>query len=320
MTEIILHAEPGVVMSWEDFQTQRPPFSIALDGFVSGQSKYSPSGPFANFNHHEEVDRLSTRSTCMQIFFSIKLGLFDSFQKEGKGFAHVFVNDADQDVCLSYWLLTNPDKAASVRWEDPLARFIVFEDFVDASAGAYPFDDTHKPDSLLKKQAWVFEPYTTARSERRLHSMTGQDLEELINTISDRITLFTENKSHSIEIEADPVIIGGGPDWKMIAETSGYGRTKIYASGTSAFVGMRKRNDGNYTYVLGKMSPFIPFPLIQIYKTLNEAENLESAHNLWGGSDIIGGSPRKTGSRLSPQEVEQIINNVILKTTSGVGK
>lgn len=312
MSEIILHAEPGVVMNWEDFQAQRPPFSIALDGYVSGQSKYSPAGPFANFNHHEEVDRLSTRSTCMQIFFSIKLGLFNSFKKEGKRFAHVFVNDADQDVCLSYWLLTNPDIAASLRWEDPLAKFLVFEDFIDASAGAYPFDDSHEPDSLLKKQAWVFEPYTSARSERRLHSMTEQDLIGLIEAISNRITLFAENKSQSIELEADPVVIGGGPGWKMIVERSGYGRTKIYASGASAFVGMRKRSDGNYTYVIGKMSPFIQFPLVKIYEALNNAENLESAHDVWGGSDLIGGSPRKTGSRLSPQEVEHIINQEIL--------
>ncbi len=315
MAEIILHAEPGVVMSWDSFQAQKPPFSIALDGYVSGQSKFSPSGPFANFNHHEGVDRLSTRSTCMQIFFSIKLGLFDSFSKDGKCFAHAYVNDADQDVCLSYWLLAHPDKAASVKWEDPLAQFIVFEDFIDASAGAYPFDDSNEPDSLLKRQAWVFEPYTTARGERRLHSMTGQELEWLIKSISDRITQFTENKGQSIEIDSHAEIIGGGPGWKMIFETSIYARTSIYASGTSAFVGMRTRNDGNYTYVLGKISPYVPFPLFKIYKTLNEVEKLESPHNSWGGSDIIGGSPRKTGSRLSPQEVEQIINNVIMDTT-----
>jgi len=311
MSGIILHAEPGVVMNWDDFQTQRPPFSIALDGYVSGISKYSPAGPFANFNHHEGVDRLSTRSTCMQLFLSIKLGLFNSFKREGKPFAHVFVNDADQDVCLSYWLMSNPDKVATLTWEDPFTRFLVIEDFIDASAGAYPFDDSHKPDSLLKKLAWVFEPYTAARSERRLHLMNGQDLIGLIEAVYHRITLFTENRSQSIEIDAEPEIIGGGPGWKMIVERSGYGRTKIYASGTGAFVGMRKRSDGNYTYVLGKMSPYISFPLVKIYEALNNSENLKSVDNVWGGSDLIGGSPRKTGSRLSPPEVEQIVNQVI---------
>ena len=313
MTEIILHAEPGVVMSWEDFKVEKPPFSIALDGYVMGQTKYCSSGPFANFNHHEAVDRLATRSTCMQIFFSIILGFFDSFRKDGRRFAHVYVNDADQDVCLSYWLLTHPDEASSIKWEDPLSKFIVFEDFIDASAGAFPYDDLNEPDSLLKRQAWVFEPYTTARSKRLLHSMTGPDLIQLIETISDRITQFADSEGQSIDIDTHPEIIGGGPGWKMIIETSIYARSTIYASGTSAFVGMRTRNDGNFTYVLGKMSPYVPFPLEKIYDTLNRVENLDSAHNAWGGSDIIGGSPRKTGSCLPSHELEKIINKILLQ-------
>lgn len=244
----------------------------------------------------------------------MKLGLFDSFRKNGKRFAHVYVNDADQDVCLSYWLLTNPDKVFSSDWNAPISQLLVFEDFVDASAGAYPFDDSHKPESLLKKQAWVFEPYVEARAKRKLHSMTGQDLIQLIETISDRITQFSMSEGQSIDIDINPKIIGGGPGWKMIVETSIYARTSIYKSGISAFVGMRTRNDGNYTYVLGKMSPYIPFPLLDIYQTLNEIENLESVHNAWGGSNIIGGSPRKTGSSLPPQEIEKIINKVIRAT------
>ena len=320
MTEIILHAEPGVVMSWEDFQAQRPPYSIALDGYVYGLSNYSAAGPFANFNHHEEVDRFSTRSSCMQIFFSIKLGLFEAFERQGKRFAHVFVNDADQDVCLSYWLLTNPEKLNSLTWGDPLSRLIVFEDFMDASAGAYPFDDSHLPDSLIKKQAWVFEPYTTARSERMLHTMTGPELEKLIIDISERITMYSHNEGQSIELEADPEIIGGGPGWKMILETTGYGRSALYSSGTSAFVGMRKRSDGNYTYVLGKMSPYISFPIVEIYEALNKAENLTSTHDAWGGSNTIGGSPRKSGSTLPPEDIERIINDVISSTSEKAGQ
>ncbi len=187
----------------------------------------------------------------------------------------------------------------------------MFEDFIDASAGAFPFDDSSEPDSLIKRQAWVFEPYTTARSKRILHSMTGPDLIRLIETISDRITQFSRSEGQSIDIDTQSEIIGGGPGWKMIVETSIYARTSIYASGISAFVGMRARNDRNYTYVLGKMSPYVPFPLVEIYQSLNKIENLESAHNAWGGSDIIGGSPRKTGSRLPPQELEKIINKVI---------
>ena len=150
--------------------------------------------------------------------------------------------------------------------------------------------------------------------------MTGRDLEELIAIISERITLYSQNKGQSIELDTVPEIIGGGPGWKMILETSGYGRSTIYSSGTSACVGMRKRSDGNYTYVLGKMSPYISFPIVEIYEALNKAENLTDTHDSWGGSNTIGGSPRKSGSALSPVDVEQIINDVILSTSEGSGK
>lgn len=311
MTNIMLHAEPGVVISWDEFQITKPPFSIALDGYASGQTKYSPTGPYANFNHHEDVDRLATRSTCMQIYFSIVLGLFDTFRKDGKPYAHVFVNDADQDVCLSYWLLTHPEKVNSSIHGSSLARLIVLEDLLDASGGAYPFDDSNEQDSLYNRQAWVFEPYTNAREERRLHSMSGEELIALINEVSHRISLFAENRGQSIKVDTQPVFIGGGPGWKMIVEKSGYSRASLYASGDKAFVGMRQRSDGNYTYVIGRMSPYVAFPLEQIYKTLNTIEDLDSIDNQWGGSNTIGGSPRKTGSRLSPEELEEAINRVV---------
>lgn len=311
MTEIILHAEPGTVLTWEKFQASKPPFSMALDGYVSGQTIYTSCGPYASFNHHEAVDRMATRSTCMQIFFSLKLGLFDTFQQHGKPYAHVFVNDADQDVCLSYWLLKHSETALNTSWLDPLARFLVYEDFIDASAGAYPFNDGGEPDSLFRQQAWVFEPYTKARSEQKLHAMTGTELVALIEEICDRISLFTQSKSGALDVDTTPEIIGGGRGWKLMVDTSIYARTTIYASGSHAFVGVRKRNDGNYTYVIGKMSPFITFPLLKILEELNTIENIQTAEDGWGGSDIIGGSPRKTGSTLPPEKIEAIINNIL---------
>lgn len=311
MVAITLHAEPGVVLSWEEFQAEKPPCSIALDGFVYGMTKFNVHGPHANFNHHEEVDRLATRSTCMQIYFSILMGLFDSFQKDGEPYAHVYVNDADQDVCVAYWLLTHPEATSLLKWDNPLARFIVIEDFMDASAGAFPFNDTGSPDSLLKKQAWVFEPYTTARNERTLHSLDGAGMIELIESVAHRITLFTQDQAGMVELDFQPEIIGGGPNWKMIVEKYGYARSSIYAAGFRAFVGMRQRHDGRFTYVIGRMSPFVAFPILDIYVALNRAEGMTEPANAWGGSDIIGGSPRRTGSSLPPKKVEAIINELL---------
>jgi hypothetical protein len=55
----------------------------------------------------------------------------------------------------------------------------------------------------------------------------------------------------------------------------------------------------------------------EIYEALNKAENLTETHDSWGGSNTIGGSPRKSGSTLAPMDVEQIINDVILTKSEG---
>lgn len=76
---------------------------------------------------------------------------------------------------------------------------------------------------------------------------------------------------------------------------------------------MRTPNDGSYTYIIGKLSPYVLFPLQRIYPALNSVDTAISEGNAWGGSDIIGGSPRKTGSSLPPDRVEAIINRIIKK-------
>ena len=46
--------------------------------------------------------------------------------------------------------------------------------------------------------------------------------------------------------------------------------------------------------------------------TLEMAEaEIVTSGNMWGGSDTIGGSPRQTGSRLKPEELQKIINDTL---------
>ncbi len=76
-------ADPGKVVSWQEFLNSYPPYSIALDGFVSAPPMRDPEGPRANYDHHKGVDRISTRSTSDQVYMEINLGLFQAFRKDG---------------------------------------------------------------------------------------------------------------------------------------------------------------------------------------------------------------------------------------------
>jgi len=311
---IQIYLEPKIILSWQDFLNSKPKFSIALDGYVKGPPQFLIQGPYANFNHHEGVARIATRSTCAQVYFYICLGLLDTFQKNSKPHANVYINDVDQDVCLSCWLLKNSDKLVKLRIDSVLFQLIMFEDILDASAGAYPINP-ERP--LLRKQAWIYEPYTRARADGSLYQMSEDDMLDILWSVTDRIDTAIKGQSEEIDLDTAFKTIGGGDGWQFIIEEGTYARTKLFSGGVKAYVSLLERRDDSYFYTIGKMSPFIKFPVVRIYEALNKAENLIAKDNRWGGSPIIGGSPRKTGSRLSPDKIEQIINDCIKREENG---
>ena len=169
--------------SWKEFCQITPPFSIALDGYVNTAPCFTPKGPRINFNHHEDVDRLATRSTCAQVLIAIRQGLFDIFRNDNGPQANVYVNDCDEDVCLSWFLLKNyllVENACPER----ITHLVNMEDLMDTTAGAYPM-----PIELftLKELAWIFEPYRDFRIGGGLDRRNTDEFQQIINEVVDRI-------------------------------------------------------------------------------------------------------------------------------------
>jgi hypothetical protein len=305
---IRVYLEPRVVMTWRDFIDSKPRFSIALDGYVKGPPRFLIQGPYANFNHHEGVARIATRSTCAQVYYYIRLGLLDTFQKKGTPNARIYINDIDQDVCLSCWLLKNSEKLEGLRFDNVLVQLILFEDILDASAGAYP---TNPNNPQIQRQAWIYEPYTRARTDGGIYHMSKKELKDILWSVCARIDAAIDGRCGEIELDTRFEKIGGGPGWQIINEKGTYARTKLFSEKIKAYVALVENREDAYVYTIGKMSPFVLFTLERIYGALNKAEGLSSQENCWGGSTIIGGSPRKTGSRLSPEKVQKVINDCI---------
>ena len=303
---IQLHVEPRVTKTWEAFCAESPPYSIALDGYVSDAPRFSREGPHANFDHHAGVDRLSTRSTCMQVFMAMTLGLFDSFEQDGEIHAHVFVNDADQDTCLAVWQLRNPDLVSEMCTSHPLGRLLIMEDLLDCTGGAYPVSPKAPG---MRQQAWIFAPYFDARLSGELPRMDAVGMEAVIDAVGGRITAHTHGRGQAIELDTRYDAVDGGPGWKLIVEHGSHARTELYDSGIRAFVSVREDGVGRWTYSIGRMSPYVDFPLDELYVRLSEAEGLVPGRTGWGGSNTIGGSPREGGSGLPPHEVARIIND-----------
>ena len=309
MGRITLFVEPRRVYSWNDFRKEKPTYSIALDGIVNAPTKRDPKGPYANFDHHAKSDRLSTRSTSEQVHIEINMGLFDTFRRDNVPFCNVFVNDPDEDTCLAWWLLKH-NEIVNNHAQPQINRLVYCEDRLDSTSGAYPFGDT----SMRRKMAWMFEPYNNARFHGRVAQMDEAEMRNVIESVEARIsTHIFDNGGIELALEGHYEMIGGGQGWSLTKETGPASRMAMYSDGIAAFVALvAEKPDGSFVYTIGRKSVWIPFSLTQIYAKLNQIEKaIVTSTNKWGGCNTIGGSPRLTGSKIPPRELEKIINSVL---------
>ncbi len=303
---VSLHIHPGKTVSREEFAKTHPPFSIALDGYVSGEPflETVEQGPYRNFNHHEAVDRSCTSATCEQVRRAVILGLYELFQKDGAPNASVWVNDCDQDVCLATWILFHPERAGEA-WVRTLAYI---EDLLDMSAGGFPMPDER---DLLAEVRWVFEPYSAQRPN--MADLNAADMDGIIREVHERIERFLQGTSDSLPLVGDYRQIGGGTGWILVDVDHQNARRKMVEAGIRAGVELYARNKDRYLYAVWRRSEYIvDFPVLEILQELNRAEGLSPEKGpSWGGSENVGGSPRGVGSRLAPAQVEEVVNSVV---------
>jgi hypothetical protein len=131
----------------------------------------------------------------------------------------------------------------------------------------------------------------------------------MIQETEHRICLYVMNKGHSIPLQTKYSTISKGIGWCMVHEEGAQARTAMVADGIRAFISVRERGDGRYTYTVARTAPFVRFSVPAILAALNAAEGCTI--DCWGGSDTIGGSPHVAGSKLSPQEVKDIVDHVL---------
>lgn len=307
---IELHVDPFVGgMSWDKFLESKPTYSAALDGFVNVGPRYDDQKVMVNFNHHEEVDRLATRATCAQVLMAIRQGMFHKFRDFQGPKLNVFVNDCDEDVCTSWFLLHNHHLVTNTM--NPLINKLVsMEDALDSTAGAYPF-----PADLpaLQELAWVFEPYRQFRLNGGLDTRSASAFGAIIYDVEHRIKQYVTGNGGLIPLDTRYEIMGGGNGWAMVKEIGAHARTGMFSDGIKAYVSVRERDkehhfhSDRWTYTLGKLSPFIPFNLVELTEVFNKEDLAVTDTDRWGGGNNIMGSPRVNGSALDPDMITQLI-------------
>ena len=229
---IDLFIEPGKVYTWEDFLTEKPPFSIGLDGIISGPTMRDNYGPYANFDHHHpSIDRLSTRSTSAQVHMEINMGLFDVFKKKGVPYVNIFINDPDEDACLSSFQLKHHELVKG-HGNPKLNRLVYCEDMLDCTAGAYPFGDIR----IRRQMAWIFLPYTEARFEKRLGDMGIAEMRDVVEAVYGRIEQYLFEECGEIALDGHYERIGGGKKWALVKKKHHCGMSAMLGTNPVAAV------------------------------------------------------------------------------------
>lgn len=277
-----LEMRPGRVVQWEEFVTE-PVGSIALDGYCAGPPRYDAEKRIVNFNHHEGVDRLGTRSTTGQVEIAIQMG----FRPDGP----VFLNDRDEDVCGAVFLLRHPEWVGRRS-----AEFFRSVDWADTTAGLWGADD---PGPIL----WVFEPY---RVSRQRGDAEASEYVRVIDEVGDRILAHLEGRGG--RVNPGPLsyykVLDRRDSIGLVCELGPLSRPRIYRE--TGWVGWVAVRPGplHPTYTIIKPSQFAGPRLDRVQRDLNRMEELSGSDARWGGADSAGctvmGSDRSVGSGLDP--------------------
>jgi len=302
---ISLHVDTKIgAIGWDKFIETHPPYSSALDGYVNVGPRFDSDKMMINFNHHEEVDRLATRSTCAQVLMAIRQGMFSSFRDEHGVKLNIYVNDCDEDVCTSVFLLKHHYFVSNAM--NPLInRLVAMEDALDCTAGAYPF-----PGELptLQKLAWVFEPYRNFRMNGLLEKKDSNAFKSIITDVEERIMSHVTGSSNFIELDTRYEVIDRYKDLVIVNEIGAHARTGMFSDGIKSFLSFKKINDNRIKFIFGKLSVFIKHDFLSWINRLNSRDSVVAEGNKWGGGNIVFGSPLLTGSALSLNEVIQTIS------------
>ena len=305
--------EPRNVIKKEDFIRDYPGYSVALDGLVYGEPFFESTkrGPYKNFNHHEEVDRMGTRSTCSQVYIALKQQFIQKYTKENEVIINIYYNDPDQDTLLADWLLHNHEQITKKNGNYLINRLADMEDKLDVTLGTYLLDlENQEIYNTIKKMAWVFEPYTKSRIDGKIdttdYTLLKKNMEDIRLEVHRRITAHVNKSENAIDIDRRYNIIDKGKKWIMIKEIGTHARINIFDDNKiDTFISYRKRENNKYVYSI-IFTPYSEFPRERFCNMLNNIENTTKIDGWSGGSSNISSS-RKMGSNIDPKELAELL-------------
>ncbi|MDP3881351.1 MAG: hypothetical protein Q8Q31_00540 [Nanoarchaeota archaeon] len=302
-SHIDLQMKPRESIGWDKFLAETPKASIALDGYVLGGPNWDERTLHVNFDHHDNVIREATMSTCMQVYYAIKGGFMKRFlagSEDGK--VHVFMNDTDQDSTLAYLLLNNHKLFEGTASNPAVNRMLELINRADITGGGFPMNIRAK---VVRQRNWLFQPYTSLRKSGKLAVADAGMLRDNIGSMEERFAKFLMGEAGEVEPDLRHEILYQSPHgWWLVNEIGGTdAREYLFSTGMDAFIAIvATRPDGRRVSTVGRRTRYVDYPVPELYPVYNKLEGL-TLETGWNGSDIVGGSSRSLGTALTNEQL-----------------
>jgi hypothetical protein len=289
-----------------------PPGTIYLDGAAEGGPFLDVENAIFNLDHHEGCVRSFTLATCEQAMVVVRKGL-DLQTRDWT----IYANDPDLDTVLAIWVLLNHMRLndADPEIRRKLMPLVRLEGAIDAH-GLEMQELCGFPPEL---QESVLDELEQLRSKEVALKKAGNwqetDFLEYTAEILRAIDAMIYSSRHFegvLEVEELARAEIGENELAIVcrAETGIYEveRHLRRLHGKRLGIIILQKNSSSYT--LRQVDAFLPATLENAYERLNlidSAVGHRRSGNRWGGSGEIGGSPRATGTALTPQQIADAV-------------
>jgi hypothetical protein len=286
---------------------------ILLDGAGSFGPLIDTEHELYNLDHHAGCERLFTLSTCEQALLLVQSGLGLT-----EGDWTIYANDPDLDTVLALWCLLNHRRVRELRVEarDVLLPLIRLEGAIDAngpelaSLCGLPSDlleETRKRiDDLMVRERGLKE--TGSWASKNVHAYTLEMLRSVDALVYTRDDFGDHGRIEEIygHVEIAPRKVA-----VACRDRSGiYSVEQHLKSRWGDQLSMIALENQPGVYTLRRISSVSGPQLEPAYERLNRVDPAVDGRppgKRWGGSRDIGGSPRPSGTKLSAEDLLEVL-------------
>jgi membrane protease YdiL (CAAX protease family) len=318
---ISVRVERGLTVS-AGAATKAPSGTIYLDGAAQGGPFLNNEKDLLNLDHHEGCLRAFTVATCEQAMIVVRKGL--DLQKRDWT---IWANEPDLDTVLAIWILLNHMRLNDT---DPEIRrrlmpLVRLEGTIDAH-GLELQDLCGFPPVI---QASVFRDLERLRSREVELKKEGKWQEvdfleytaDLLRAI-DTMMYSSRHFEGVVDIEELARAAIGENQLAIICRSDmGIYEVEPHLRRLHGKrLGVIILQKDPKTYTLRQVDAFLPATLERAYERLNlidPSAGRRRSGNRWGGSGEIGGSPRSSGTSLTPQQIAKAFAQAYSRPTLG---